>query len=274
MTAVGIQLIGLAAGGVSPVDGQWVVEYDPLRPGANGWRVHLVCSPDQADARRFADAKAAHEAWTASTGRTLPGGKPDRPLTAFTVAFERLPELAEPPAAEPEPEDAPEGHVVDAKWLVGPVSRAVLASVNNRADEAVEIVDYIGRHGGPPAMFAACCAWADAVGEMSGVREQLADGGFIGVTVEAHIDLDDRENKGRLFANRFVAAVLNGDDDMAAALFNAPIEGNDPEAHGAGIFALLGLVGMAGRARLAERNAKMRRRPAVQRPPRQGRGQR
>lgn len=157
---------------------------------------------------------------------------------------------------------------VDARWLIEPVTRAVLAAVGDRPDECVDIVEHIGTRGGPPALFSACYAWAEAVGRMGGVREQLADGGFITVTVEPHIDLDAPENRGRLFANRFVAAVLNGDDDMAAVLFNSPIEANDPEAHGAGIFALLGLVGMTGRARLAERKSKMSRR----RPPRQGRG--
>lgn len=94
MTEVGIRIVGLVNGGTTLVDGQWLVEYDPTRPGVDPlgrpMLAHIVCSPDPGRAVRFASAAAAHRLWTLTSGRTRPDGQPDRPLTAFNVAIEPL----------------------------------------------------------------------------------------------------------------------------------------------------------------------------------------
>ena len=90
---IGIRLLGLAAGGKSPYDGQWLVEYDPTRQGVHPTRghrtlAHLVCTSDPGRARRFGSAAEAHAVWTAPSGRPYPL---DRPLTAFHIKVEELP---------------------------------------------------------------------------------------------------------------------------------------------------------------------------------------
>jgi hypothetical protein len=85
-----LKIGGLATGGPSPFDGQWLVDYDPTRwgtgPGGEPMLAHIVCSPDRAQARRFTNAAEAHQYWRAESGRPYPA---DRPLTAFTVLIER-----------------------------------------------------------------------------------------------------------------------------------------------------------------------------------------
>lgn len=87
--AVSIRLLGLASGGRSTLDGLWLVEYDPTRPGTDPagrpMTAHVVCTADASQARRFADAREAHAYWTAESGRPYPV---DRPLTAFNVSIE------------------------------------------------------------------------------------------------------------------------------------------------------------------------------------------
>lgn len=64
----------------SPYEGQFVVRYEPepLPPV-------LVTSLDPNDALQFKDITEALELWRKPSGRTREDGKPDRPLTAWTV---------------------------------------------------------------------------------------------------------------------------------------------------------------------------------------------
>ena len=82
-----IKLIGLINGGSTPFDGQYLVEYDPTRQGVdpNGdpMYAHIVCTPDPAKALQLTFAEAA-ELWQKSAG-TRWDGKPNRPITAFSV---------------------------------------------------------------------------------------------------------------------------------------------------------------------------------------------
>lgn len=96
VTGIAIKLIHVAGGGrPTPFDGQWLVEYDPTRPGTgpNGqpMSAHIVCSPNLADAHRFPDTAAAHACWTAQSGKPWPK---NAPLTAYTVAFEPVEEAS------------------------------------------------------------------------------------------------------------------------------------------------------------------------------------
>lgn len=62
----------------------YVESYDP---DANGGAGDLVITDEEADAKRFAGVAEATECWRAQS-RTLPlrpDGKPNRPMTAFTV---------------------------------------------------------------------------------------------------------------------------------------------------------------------------------------------
>ncbi len=86
---VGLRIIGMVSGRPCAFDGQWIVEYDPTRPGrdpdGHPMTAHIVCSPDPAQARRFATTDEAQAFWQTTSGRTRPDGQPDRPLTAFSV---------------------------------------------------------------------------------------------------------------------------------------------------------------------------------------------
>lgn len=91
----GVRFQGLAAGGPSPFDGMWLVEYDPGRPGVapdgRPMLAHITATDDPAKAQRFTSIADFHDLWRATSGRTRPDGRPDRPLTAFDVEYVRLP---------------------------------------------------------------------------------------------------------------------------------------------------------------------------------------
>jgi hypothetical protein len=93
-----IRIISLINGGTSPFDGQWVVEYDPGRGGiepgtGTPMLCHLVTTPLIAEAARY-DAVEAVKVWLAVDPEhpVRPDGKPNRPLTAFTVEVEPAPQ--------------------------------------------------------------------------------------------------------------------------------------------------------------------------------------
>lgn len=87
-----VRIIGLSSGYPTAFDGQWLVEYDPTRAGTSPdglpMTAHVVTTTDRSAARRFADAAAAHAEWTRVSGYARPDGRPDRPLTAFTIELE------------------------------------------------------------------------------------------------------------------------------------------------------------------------------------------
>jgi hypothetical protein len=92
MSAV-IKIVGLmgSAGLPSPFDGKWLVAYDPDRPGRDPLGAPMIATvevtDDPAKAARFATATEAWAEWTrvSTTNPTRPDGRPNRPLTAFTV---------------------------------------------------------------------------------------------------------------------------------------------------------------------------------------------
>jgi hypothetical protein len=69
--------------------GRYVSSFDPDFADGRG---HVGVSSDPADALRFPDAAAAWECWrTQSTVQPLRmDGKPNRPMTAYTVTIEPL----------------------------------------------------------------------------------------------------------------------------------------------------------------------------------------
>ncbi len=83
-----VRVLRLASGEPTPIDGQWLVEYDPFRPGLVGRRVtlaHLVCAPDAVDARRFGSQAALFEYVQRSPGKR-PDGFWQRPIMAYHLA--------------------------------------------------------------------------------------------------------------------------------------------------------------------------------------------
>jgi hypothetical protein len=85
-------LIGLAMGGESEFDGQYLVEYDPSRdgvsPAGQPMNCHLVTTDDYAKAPNFTIHKIA-DMLTAVDPRdpVRPDGKPNRPITAYHMTF-------------------------------------------------------------------------------------------------------------------------------------------------------------------------------------------
>jgi hypothetical protein len=68
---------------------QYLATYDPE---ARDGRGDATWTTDRAKARRFADLRAAMECWrqVPKARPVRPDGKPNRPLTAFTVTFETV----------------------------------------------------------------------------------------------------------------------------------------------------------------------------------------
>jgi hypothetical protein len=86
-----IKIVGLANGEPSVFDDQYIVEFDPGRDGTEPgtgrfMRCHLVTTPDIREATVF-DAMDAIKLWRSVDPRepTRPDGKPNRPLTAWSV---------------------------------------------------------------------------------------------------------------------------------------------------------------------------------------------
>lgn len=100
MTGCVIRILGLAAGGTTPADGEYVVAYDPDQPGVdrhgNPMLCVLVTTPYLRAAhvyRDAADAMAAYRAVsTSGVYPPRPDGKPNRPLTAYSVVVAPYPE--------------------------------------------------------------------------------------------------------------------------------------------------------------------------------------
>lgn len=82
---------GLINGPPTPFDGEYLVEYDPdrpsLSPDGHPMIAHIRTTPDPAQARVFASGSEAMECWRQQSTRdpVRPDGRPNRPLTAFTV---------------------------------------------------------------------------------------------------------------------------------------------------------------------------------------------
>jgi hypothetical protein len=91
---IGIKLVKLEGvlypGSGSAAEGEWVVEYDPDFAGGRG---AVRSDPDPRKAKRFASFE---DAWAyarqSSTARPLrEDGRPNRPLTAYSMLFDTLP---------------------------------------------------------------------------------------------------------------------------------------------------------------------------------------
>ena len=81
-----LKIIGLATGETTGFDGKFVKEYDPSYrlPGEEYDGGLLEVTDDPSEALEFPSAKEALECWRREYGMR-PDGRPNRPLTAFTV---------------------------------------------------------------------------------------------------------------------------------------------------------------------------------------------
>lgn len=90
-----MQLVRLTCGQPSPYDGLWLVEYAPWQMGVDplGRRIsaRIIATRDVSQARVFRSTREARTYWRMPSGRVLPNGMPDRPLTAFLIAIEPAP---------------------------------------------------------------------------------------------------------------------------------------------------------------------------------------
>ncbi len=98
-------IIGLVNGEPSPFDGQWLVEYDPSRPGIDPEGkpliAHVLTTPDPQQAREFPTIRDAEECWKQIFG-TRKDGRPNRPLTAFIVKIQESDVVLRRPDSEPQ----------------------------------------------------------------------------------------------------------------------------------------------------------------------------
>jgi hypothetical protein len=92
-----IQIASLIDGTRTPFDGQYVVEYDPGRQGfepgtGKPMLCHLVTTPDIESATRYTKLEAL-ALWRAVDPEhpVRRDGKPNRPLTAFSVVIAPAP---------------------------------------------------------------------------------------------------------------------------------------------------------------------------------------
>lgn len=85
---IAIQIVGSPTGEPTGIENEYVVSYDPSAqaPDADYPTGILVTTPDLAKARLFPDVAEAIEFYRQSHG-DRPDGRPNRPLTAFSVCF-------------------------------------------------------------------------------------------------------------------------------------------------------------------------------------------
>ena len=85
-------IVGLAIGGSSAFDNEYIVSYDPeyhpqLRASYDGGK--LVTSPHADDAKVFSNLEEVinflRSGPSCNAHRTRPDGQPNRPLTAFNI---------------------------------------------------------------------------------------------------------------------------------------------------------------------------------------------
>jgi hypothetical protein len=90
--AVAMKLLGLAGAMATPHDEQYVQEYDPSGGSAPDECV-LVTTPDITRAKHYPSIVEGWEDWKRVDTRApvRADGKPNRPLTAFSVTFDPVP---------------------------------------------------------------------------------------------------------------------------------------------------------------------------------------
>lgn len=89
-------------GGPDIPEGAWLASFDPeLHDGVGG----ATWTLDQAEAMQFVDSAAAMACWMtqSTTVPTRPDGRPNRPLSAFSITCERIPDQQHQPEEEPKP---------------------------------------------------------------------------------------------------------------------------------------------------------------------------
>ena len=86
-----VQLEGFVHHGDGTVSGQWLESFDA--EANDGWG-DAVFTDDITKAMKFPSMNEAFELWktTSKTRPKRPDGKPNRPLTAFTITFESVQE--------------------------------------------------------------------------------------------------------------------------------------------------------------------------------------
>jgi hypothetical protein len=99
--AVAIVLIGLSDGNRTPHDGRYLKAYDPTwlhepveeLPGVDRFVAVLESTANIAEAKRFATLQDAILCRNSVSPNqpVRPDGRPNRPLTAFTMTFEQVP---------------------------------------------------------------------------------------------------------------------------------------------------------------------------------------
>lgn len=91
----GIKLIGLGSGNML-VEPEWVTKFDPdIHEIGKPYPTGMVESSIHAkEAMRFETFEAAHALWNtqSETVPYRPDGRPNKPMTAFTVEIVKLPE--------------------------------------------------------------------------------------------------------------------------------------------------------------------------------------
>ena len=99
---VAMKIQGLVNGGRTGFDGEYLVEYDPERDGFDPlldlpMDAFVSTTPVLAEAKRFETLVEFQAEWARVCQRepTRADGKPNRPLTAFTVSTVPIPEKEE-----------------------------------------------------------------------------------------------------------------------------------------------------------------------------------
>lgn len=88
-----MRIVGLVQGGPTPIDGMYLMEYDPGRDGTLGGQpitAHILCTQDKRKAMKFESLVELTETWKMTDPRNPVryDGRPNRPLTAFTIESE------------------------------------------------------------------------------------------------------------------------------------------------------------------------------------------
>jgi hypothetical protein len=144
-------------------------------------------------------------------------------------------------------------HGDDKYWLYERFARLMAAAVERDSETTSGIFVEVASRLGDSGVFALCCALAEAVRQYVFPGFTPGDGSLSGDIAVLEKLTDGPDHPPTLWATRFVAAYLNGDQDTSTALFFGAAD-DDEELLIAGLVELVEMAADLARQKQAQRD--------------------
>lgn len=128
--------------------------------------------------------------------------------------------------------------------------RILAAAMDRDADEAGRRIMYVAENYGDAGMYSVCNALAAVGAKLTYGDEEDLGAAVVTLDGSNPDDFPPGPARADLFAARFFAAFMNGDEGMKLALFSAPIVAGDDDQACRNVAALVNLAGSLARHRM------------------------